>query len=91
MQYYAVELISGLVDSVWDAKATQCLELQTTSPRGHRSIDSNLTSGSINKGRSIIFMLTTPITSNIGVIWTTKMQHLWTYSSRMIYKRITKR
>ena len=41
-----------MAQGVQPGTTTQCLELQTTCSRGYYSIDSNLTNGSINGGRS---------------------------------------
>lgn len=41
-----------MAQGVQSTKVAQCLKLSGTSPRDHRSTDSNLTSGTINGGRS---------------------------------------
>ena len=41
-----------MAEGIQSSKAAQCLELPDTLPRGHDFVDSNLTSGTINGGRS---------------------------------------
>ena len=45
----------GAVPIYFAGKAEQCFILPATCCRGHRSVDTNLTSGIINVGRSITF------------------------------------